>query len=134
MTTNNEAPFIRGKVKDKFDTEISPQQAADLALTQAIANHVETHYPGHPWAINVDHLQGMALISIPLFMGSNNYYFIPLETLKSDPGMRSVTNACGHILELYNIPRAAFTQQSFMDTVNRIPKHKRGSVWGEIPK
>jgi hypothetical protein len=97
-----------------------PLLSADLMMTKRIAEVVQAHYPGHPWLVEVNHEQGIAMISLPLFMGVNKYV-IPLWVFKTDPMFRCVVRACGEILERYRIPRQRFSLDHFEAALSEIP-------------
>jgi len=104
--------------------EADPHQAADMRLTRQIAAVIQRDFPGHAWLIEVSHKQGVVMISIPLFMGRHKWV-IHIETLKTDPMMKSVMRAAGEILERYRIPRQAFSLDNFLTALNTIPVHQR---------
>ena len=112
--------------------EHDPHKVADLALTKTMAEVLERHYPGYPWMIEVDSSQGIAKISIPLFMGAQNKYVLHLSHLKSDPGFRCVVRAAGEILERYKIPRRGFSVDAYEAAMNNIPKALLGTK-GFVP-
>lgn len=104
----------------------------DLALTKAIADVLERHYPSQPWTVEVDHSQGVVFISLPIIMRRNQKYVLHIDRLKSDPGLRSVIRAAGEILERHNVPRSGFRLDHFLharaaNPMNRprllIPEH-----------
>lgn len=107
----------------EFD-EKDPFQAADLTLTGRVADVIQRHYPGHPWMIEVSHEQGVVMVSIPLFTGRHKYV-IHINTLKTDPALRTVIRAAGEILERYRIPRNRFNVDDFLTALDGIPKHQR---------
>lgn len=128
---------IIGDHKEKADRKITTHEqlldeqfkTADDELLLKIARHVETHYPGHGWNIGVSHADGLVRLSIPLFMGSINFYVIKIRELQTDPSLHKVTKACGEILERLNLPRAGFNPAEFVDLVHRSPVG-RGSTHG----
>ncbi len=112
--------------------EDDPYMTADLTLTAGIAAVIEQHYPGHPWLIQVTHKQRIVKINLPLLMGSVNWYVIPIEKFKTDPGMKCVVEGCGEILERYEIPRNAFSRDHYLAALHDIPPYLRGTH-GHIP-
>lgn len=106
--------------------EHDPFVRADRALTLAVADKLERHYPGHPWLIEASHKQGVVMISIPIFMGWKRKYVIHISALKSDPGMRHVVRAGGEILERFKMPRQAFSDTDYVNALNAMPSFARG--------
>ena len=128
---------IIGENKEKAQKNINTHEqilderfkTVDDELLLKIATHVERQYPGHGWNIGVSHADGLVRLSIPLFMGSINFYVIKIRELQTDPSLNMVTKACGEILERLNLPRSGFHAGDFVDLVNRSP-HGRGSTYG----
>lgn len=114
----------------KTQEEIIDEQHkdADDRLLFNIARHIEAHYPGHAWKVGVSHREGIVRISIPLFMGSVNFYVIKISDLKTDPGLKGVTRACGEILERCGIARSGFRESELQSAVQRHPI--RGTTYG----
>lgn len=112
--------------------EDDPYKVADLSLTLRLAETIDAHYPGHPWEIQVSHSQGIATISLPLFMGPINKYSIHLDYLSNDPTCRSAVRGAGEILERYRVPRQGFSLDEFLIARDRIPKQLLGSR-GYVP-
>lgn len=97
------------------DGEPDPHLARDLALTKRIADKLEAHYPGHPWMVQVSHLQGVAYIKIPILMKRNEAWVLHIDKILMDPGLRCVMRAGGAILEKHNVPRAQFMIDHFLN-------------------
>lgn len=110
-----------------------PYAAADAELAQKIYSVVNRYYPNHPWKIISNIEQGIVQINLPLFMGIN-YYVIKVSHLKNDPSLKLVKNACGEILERYQIPRQGFDRDHFQTAVAAMPYGTRGSIHGFVPK
>lgn len=104
--------------------EADPHMAADLLMTGRVADVLQRCYPGHPWMIEVSHKQGVVMISIPLFMGRHKWV-IHINTLKTDPMLRTIMRAGGEVLERYRIPRTGFGLDHFLGALQGIPTHKR---------
>ena len=107
--------FTKAKVAYDPTDEIDPYIGADLALTKAIADKLQAHYPAHPWMVKVTHAQGVAMIKLPLVMKRHQEFVLHIDKLKSDPGLRAVVRAGGEILERYNMPRHGFSLERFLD-------------------
>ena len=98
----------------------------DLALTKAVAATMETHYPGHPWRVEVSHRQGIIKIQLPILMGATNWYVVHITSLGNwTIGQRKIMRACGEILERYRIPRHNFSLDHFLAARSAIPIHRR---------
>lgn len=95
----------------------SPKQAADNALAKAIWEKLQYHYPGHPWFVGVNHELGMAVIKLPLFTEWG--YWIRLDDLAVDPGMRIVKKGGGEFLERYNLPRSTIDLAALVGALKR---------------
>ena len=115
------------------DPEQDPYLQADLTVTLRISAVIEHHYPGHPWMVKVSHMKGIIQIGIPMLMGANNWYVIPLGELRSDPALKCVMRGCGEILERYRIPRQAFSRDHFLTALHKIPPALRGTH-GHVPE
>lgn len=98
---------------------------ADVALAKRIGETLERHYPSHPWKVEVDHRQGVVMISLPIVMPQNQKYVIHTATIAGDPGLRSVIRAGGEILERHQIPRAGFRLDPFLDARARAAHNQR---------
>jgi len=101
--------------------EVDPYVVADLALTNAIAEKLEAHYPAHPWMVTVTHAQGIAMIKLPLVMMRNEAFVLHIARLACDPGLRAVVRAGGEILERYNMPRHGFSLDRFLHAREKGP-------------
>lgn len=97
-----------------------PVARADMSLARKVGDMLNLHYPGHAWFVEAAHAQGVVMINIPALMGQKRYV-VKIHTLKSDPGMRSIVEAGGHILERYNIPRSGFNLDAFMTALRQQP-------------
>lgn len=86
---------------------------------QRIGRKLKEAYPGHPWGVSAEVEHGIVKISI---MGFIQWpYIIKVDTLKSDPGLRSVVEAGGHLLERFKMPRAGFSMADWMTANERTP-------------
>src|SRR5262249_28003701 len=103
------------------DDDVDPYLVADLAMTKAIAERLELHYPAHPWMVMVSHAQGIATIKLPVLMKRNQCYVTPLPTSGSAPGMRCVMRPAGELLERLDVPRHGFRLDSFLQARSNGP-------------
>jgi hypothetical protein len=102
------------------DPRPDPHAYADIALARKIGETLQYHYGGHPWYVEVEHIHGIAKVSIPSLMGWTSYFVIHLDRLASDPGMKIVVKAGGEILERYRIPRSGFDFFAFADACKKV--------------
>lgn len=105
--------------------EADPHMAADTALARKVGETLQRHYADHPWLVEVDHAQGVVMISLPIVMPRNRKMIIHTSTLAADPQMRAVVRAGGEILERYNIPRSGFTLDPFLEARAANPINRR---------
>jgi hypothetical protein len=106
------------------DPQHDPFAAADMRLARNVGAYLETNYPGHPWAVSVQHAQGVLFITIPALLW-NYKYVVHLSDLKGDPGMKAIGRAAGEILERLNLPRSAFSQTQYLDALLSRPLVRR---------
>lgn len=113
------------------DTEVDhdgiasdPDAVRNLELAMVISEWVnrDGQFANHPWMVKVSHFQGIAMISLPVIMGQNDCYTIPLRLLSE----AVVKNACGEILERIGLPRTGFSESEWAVAVNKVPRHLRG--------
>lgn len=102
-----------------------PFAQADLDLAKRIGAVVDLHYLGQPFFIKVCHDQGMVQIKLPALMPRNSWYAVPIRYLAADPGMKCIINACGYLLERYNIPRSNFDRDHYLAALTAIPVGRR---------
>ena len=81
---------------------------ADMALAKQIADTLTKHYPGHLWAVGIDHEQGVATIENVLLPGKWGFY---VHLINIDPGMKRVIMAGGELLERFNVHRGRMNQE-----------------------
>lgn len=103
-------PFRVREVMEEGD----PHEQADFLLSMRIWMHLQEHYPGHPWHVEVESRPEVGMASIYLQGFSTWGYHIRLRDLASDPGFRHVTRGGGEILERFNLPRSGLDFASFL--------------------
>jgi len=124
--------FTKAKTSyEKQSEEDDKLKAVDLMMTARIGDVLQRHYAGHAWMVEVSHKQGIAFVSIPIFMGRYKYV-LKLADLKSDPTLKSVVQAGGEILERYKLPRQGFSLEHFLTALDDIPHYLRGHH-GKVP-
>lgn len=94
---------------------------AEVTIAKAIGRVLQSHYPGHPWFVEVMADQGVAKITIPPLLGMNFGYILHLDKLDSDAGMKSVVEAGGHILERFEIPRSTIDLAAYIAAEEKNP-------------
>jgi hypothetical protein len=102
-----------------------PHAIADMALAKKVGDALQRHYPDHPWMVEVNHAQGVIMISLPIVMAQNKKFVIHVSSLLADPGLRSVMRAGGEILERYKVPRAGFSLDRFLEARAANPVNQR---------
>lgn len=86
--------------------ETGSLKAANDSLCQDVGRALAKFYPGHPWYVLAEIESGIVRVAIQGFLQWP--YIIHVSTLKSDPAMRSVREAGGHLLERLRMPRKGF--------------------------
>lgn len=86
----------------------------DLAKCREVYNILRDKYPGYTqfWAVIYDSTHGYCFIMLPVLMGVADGFFINLKTHEANE--RTVTNAGGVILELYQQSRTRFNINDFL--------------------
>jgi hypothetical protein len=90
---------------------------AEITMCKGIGRLLEFHYPGHPWAVEVNMKQGYAKVSIPDLLGPNWGYVI----LLSDMSDQMVVKAGGEILERFKIPRNRIDVAHYLSLETKLP-------------
>lgn len=70
-------------------------------------------YPGYPWKVKYDTIQGYAFIMLPTLMGEKDGYMINLKTHEVTPQL--VKTGGGLILEIYRQHRGPIHLGNFLD-------------------
>lgn len=84
----------------------NPKQAADDRLMKAIYAALEQNYPGHPWAVGVQHKHGIGVVFLQGFAQWG--YRFKLSSIAADPGLRLIIKGAGEMLERYRMKRSGF--------------------------
>ncbi len=82
-------------------------KAANDSLCQDVGRALAKFYPGHPWYVLAEIESGIVRVAIQGFLQWP--YIIHVKTLKSDPHMKIVREAGGHLLERLRMPRKGFS-------------------------
>ena len=92
-----------------------PHKGTDEFLCAAIFSVLFGSYPGHFWEVKADAAQGIAIIRIPILMGSTLGYTLHLDKITSPNDLkRAVIRAGGEILERWRIPRGGLDLGAFL--------------------
>lgn len=81
--------------------------AANAEMCRRIGRKLMETYPGHPWGVSSEIEHGIVKVMLQGF--PQWPMVIHVETLKSDPGLRSVVKWAGEILERLGMPRKGFS-------------------------
>lgn len=119
--TDKKISYQKAGAPDDHD----PHIAADTALARKVGETLQRHYADHPWLVEVDHAQGVVMISLPIIMPRNRKYVLHTSSLAADPGLRAVIRAGGEILERYNVPRSGFSLDRFLEAREANPANRR---------
>lgn len=119
-------PRFGGKLREGLPSQtvyhedtIAP---ADLMLAKRVTDVLMRHYPGHPWAVTVQHAQGVVIIKIPLLTDASgasalgNTHGMVLHIDKLDPALNKVVRAGGELLERWNIDRTAYSKRAYRES------------------
>jgi hypothetical protein len=94
---------------------------ANRDLVNLVGNKLAQDYPGHPWGVIAEIEHGIVKVCIQGF--SQWPYIIHVSTLKSDPSLRSVREAGGHLLERLKMPRKGFSMADWKSATAALPWH-----------
>lgn len=97
------------------------KKAANERLAKKVGHKLSQTYPGHPWGVSAEIEHGIVRVCLQGF--AQWPYVIHIATLKSDPGMRCVVEAGGHILERLRMPRKGFSLADYLTANQAMPSH-----------
>lgn len=100
-------------------TEASDISANDLLLAKDMADVLNTQYPGHLWAVNVDGKQGMADIRNLALSGDWGYRLRIVTNFSASEFRKRVIRAGGEILERFGQRRGAMDDDRISDIPSR---------------
>jgi len=108
-----------------------PGDLADMQMAMEITNVLQKHYPGYPWAVNVNSGETAGVVNIFNWAISSRYgYVLHLTTVQNDPTLKCVVLAGGEILERGKLLRGE-AQGEFAEQIDGAPdKHQptRGTI------
>lgn len=96
-----------------LDDHAAQQTANDYVMAKNVADTLNTHYPGHLWAINVDGEQGTVTIMDLLLSGTWGY-LLKIPAIYSESSFqKDVLRAGGEILERFRMTRGRFDDAQY---------------------
>lgn len=94
---------------------------ADMRLVKRIAALLEFHHPGHFFRVTVDHDMRLVRIELPPLLETPYSFNIPISVLSCDPGLKTVRDAAGSILERFGLPRSTWSDDQYRAAVRAQP-------------
>ena len=95
--------------------------AANKRLCHAVGLKLTQTYPGHPFGVVAEVEHGIVKICLQGF--TQWPYVLKIDTLKSDPALKSVVKAGGELLERLRMPRTGFSMADWQIANRRLPHH-----------
>lgn len=96
----------------------------DLDLAKRLAGHLTKHYPGHPWAVNVDSRQGIATVQNMRLSGRWGFMLKLRDLAYEDEIAREAKQAGGELLERYRLSRGRFRANEY----ETLPTNRLGDL------
>lgn len=106
----------------------SQQDALDMALAKDYADALNTAYPGHLWAINVQGAQGIATIHNLMLSGKYGYMLHLNKRYSASEARKAVVMAGGEILERFKVSRGRMDEGK----MNAMPVDFAGNPIGDL--
>jgi hypothetical protein len=94
-----------------LDDSAMSTSANDMILAKEIADTLNTHYPGHLWAINVD--GGVANIHDLMLSGQWGYRLLLTNMYSASELKKDTIRAGGEILERFRLSRGQFSEAQY---------------------
>lgn len=102
----------------------------DMLLARSMADTLMAHYPGHPWAVNVDGKKGVATI-LNLWLSERYGYTLRLvDNFSASEYTKRVLMAGGEILERFNARRGTLQPED----LSSLPTDFAGRILGDLTK
>lgn len=95
--------------------------AANERLAKAIGSKLAQEYPGRPWGVMAEIEHGIVKIALQGF--TQWPVVVKVETLKGDPGLKSVVKYAGELLERLQLSREKFSLSDWKTANTRLPWH-----------
>jgi len=96
-----------------LDDSAASTCASDMILAKEMADTLNTHYPGHLWAINVDGKNGVANVHDLMLNGQWGYRLKLVNIYSASEFKRDVIRAGGEILERFKMRRGRFDESQY---------------------
>lgn len=106
----------------------SQQDALDMALAKDYADALNTAYPGHLWAINVQGAQGIATIHNLMLSGKYGFLLHLNKRYSASEARKAVVMAGGEILERFKVSRGRMDEGK----MNAMPVDFAGNPIGDL--
>lgn len=103
------------------------QDLLDIDTAKAIADALNSQYPGHLWAVNVSGEQGVATIHNLMLSGTWGYRLHLDKRYSASDLRRAAILGAGELLERYNVSRG----RANMDDLSQKPVDFAGQVIGD---
>lgn len=101
---------------DAIEAGVDNMIAGELSMARDILRELVRNFPGYRWRVMVNFRQGVAGISLPIFMGPVQMYAITLTKMMTANGANgAVKEAGGHILERLRLNRSGLKLPEFLD-------------------
>ncbi|MEN6302268.1 MAG: hypothetical protein ABFD96_06045 [Armatimonadia bacterium] len=95
--------------------------AANAWVCEQVGRKLAQAYPGHPWGVIAEVEHGIVKFCLAGF--SQWTMTIRIDTLKSDPGLKSVVKYAGELLERLKLPRKGFDLGLHREAMAKYPHH-----------
>lgn len=85
----------------------------DFELAKTMSTWLMREYPGYPWCCQSDLRQGVVMFSLPVLMGTDEWYVINLST--TDDICVALAKGGGEVLERYRLRRGRMSVDEYLD-------------------
>jgi hypothetical protein len=106
----------------------------DAQLAKRFGEHLDRHYPGYHFRIDVDSPGGVVFVSLPVLMPTTMKEVVHLSQLNGDPTLSAITRAGGRLLEGFRLPRGKYREDLWREAKekNWMVKHARTGVLRQV--
>ncbi len=98
-------------------------EAADMTLAKQAADLLNSHYPGHLWAVNVNSEGGVMVIK-NLAIASSYGMVLHLKNVYQDPTLKCVVKSGGEFLERAHMMRGRWSGEDAKELEGVKTEHK----------
>ena len=106
----------------------SHQDALDMTTAKDYADALNTAYPGHLWAVNVQGDQGIVTIHNLMLSGKYGYLLHLNKRYSASEARKTAVMAGGEILERFKVARGRMNE----DKLNQMPVDFAGNPIGDL--